>query len=289
MSYFETRTFAGDEWPYFNNHPTPCTQKPEYIFSASKMSLSEFVDKANRLFDEYNIKVPKNYPKLNLVKSEYYGKTYEPNPMDDFACCIISCILIKEKFDINVSKIIKDELIKNNSRSGILHANTMATVALYYLKNKSQVVIPKDQKNQRNPDLVIDGLNCEIKVVDVSDWTMDINHSTGKGKVRLFSEDICYDIGKFISSKNSGHKGIKQSDVIFADLSMKSFGKIKNLTGIKRNKFPKLHKYRIIYFAKKINEFSSFFLDFDPHLWEMIKTAEKKYRFGVLPASKGVT
>jgi len=289
MNYFEIKTMGEDEFSCFNGLPTPCTQSPVFdVFNEVGMSPSVFVEKANRLFNEYNIKVPSDYPKNCSVTTKYYGETVV-NTMDEFANCVASCILIKEQFDIDVSKIIRYELIEKNSRSGILHADSMAAVALYYLKNNASVLIPKEQANQCNPDLLIDSLNCEIKVVDESDWTVDIDMSTGEGKKHSLSEDICYDIGMFIGKRDSGHKGIKQSDVIFADLSRKSFGFIENMLGIKRNGFPKLHKYRIIYFAKIISEFSSFYLDFDPYLWELIKTTEKKHRFGIFPAPKGAT
>jgi hypothetical protein len=235
MSYFEIRNMGEDGWPFFNGCPTPFCRTPGFfdVLDELQMSAGDFVNKANRLFDEYGITVPSDYPRLKTVKRKFFRTTLESNPMNDFAICVGSCILMQEEFGIDVSKIIKKELIEPNSRGGILHANSMASVALFYLRQGSSVIIPLETANQFNPDLVIDGWDCEIKTVDESDWTRDIDPSTGKGKTYILSEDICFDIGQFISKRDSGHKGIKQSDVIFADLSFKSFGWIEKITGVK--------------------------------------------------------
>jgi hypothetical protein len=291
MRYFEIRTMGEDEWPFFNGHPTPSGRTPGFfdVLDEFQMSASDYVSRANSLFDEYGIKVPPDYPRLKEVKRKFFRTTFESNPMTDFAICVGSCILMKEEFGTDVSRIVRKELIESSSRSAILHANSMASVALFYLRHGSSVVIPPEMKEQSNPDLVIDGWNCEIKTVDESDWTRDIDPSTGRGKARFLSEDICYDVGQFISKRDSGHKGIKQSDVVFADLSLKSIGWIEKITGVKKDGFPKLKKCRIIYFTKKITQFSSFYLDFDPQLWDLIKTTDARHSFSVIGKSAGAT
>ena len=291
MSYFELKTHFGDQlWTYFNGQLTPVSQSPVFnVLEELGMSECDFVDKANELFNECDIKIPSDYPKPRVIKREVLKYATELNPMDDFAICVGSCILIKEEFGIDVSKIIRKELIEPNSRSGILHATSMASIALAYLRNGSSIEIPTEQKNRSNPDLVIDGLDCEVKVIEESDWTADMDLFTGLGRKRLLSRDLCYDIGKFISKKDSGHKGIRQADCVFADLSLKSFGLIEELTGLRNGVLPDLKKHRIVYFAKVITEFSSFYLDVDPNLWELIKTTDKGYRCGVFPAPKAAT
>ncbi len=287
MGYFELIKHGDDEWPYFNGQPTPTSYAPGYydIFGELELSKQDFVHKANILFQEYNIQVPDNYPNLKTLNRNIFSNI-EINPMNDFAICVASCILIREKFNIDVSKIIRNELIENNSRHGILHANSLASIALYYLNKGSKILIPRELNNQYNPDLVINNFSCEVKVIDESDWTQDIDLDTGKGKQRSLSEDLCYDIGQFISKRDSGHKGIKQSDIIFADLSLKSFGWIENIVDKKKPGFPNLKKYMIIYFAKKITDISSYYLEFDPLLWELIKTTKSKHSFSILPWSK---
>ncbi len=288
MTYFNF-TNLDPEWPTFNGVATPSSNSPQSdIFKAFGLSSREFVNRANALFQEYNVKVPQDYPKLRAVDRKYFGKS-EVSPMNQFANCVASCIVIKDEFKYDVSKIIRDELIAPNSRHGILHADSLATIVLYYLRNGSQVVTPREVDGQSNPDLVIDGYPCEVKVIDESDWTRDIDPDTGQGKQRLLSEDICYDIGQFIGKRDSGHKGIKQSDVIFADLSFKSFGWIENITGKKNIGFPKLKKYIIIYFTKKRTNISSYYLEFESALWDLIKTTNAKHRFSIAPWSKSTT
>jgi len=287
MKHFELRTHFGDQrWTYFNGELAPASFN---ILEELGMSEHDFVNKANKLFSECGVKVPSDYPKPHIREREMLQYAAEPNPMDDFAICVGFCILIKEEFDVDVSKIIRKELIEPNSRSGILHATSMASIALAYLRNGSSIEIPTERKNRSNPDLVIDGLDCEVKVIDESDWTADMDPLTGLGRKRLLSKDLCYDIGKFISKKDSGHKGIRQADCVFADLSLKSFGLIEELTALKSGVLPDLKKHRIIYFAKVITEFLGFYLDVDPKLWELIKTTNKGYRCGVFPAPRAAT
>ncbi len=292
MIYFDfIKDFPGEKWPTFNGLATPGCIAPNYfdIFSEFGISRQDFVKKANLLFQEYKVKVPQNYPNLKPMASKIFGSELELNPMNEFATCVGSCILIKDMFNYDVSKIIKNELIAPNSRRGILHADSLATIVLHYLKKGSKVVIPKEVDGRYNPDLIIDNYHCEIKVINESDWTQEIDLETGRGRQRELSQDLCYDIGQFISKKDSGHKGIKQSDIVFADLSFKSFGWIEKITGKHNSGFPNLKKYRIVYFTKKITDISSYYLEFDPLLWELIKTTDAKHSFSVLPWAKTAT
>ncbi|MQY78160.1 MAG: hypothetical protein GH151_03060 [Bacteroidetes bacterium] len=265
---------------------------PNSIIEDLSMGHAVFVEKANALFNKHNIKVPAGYPANVHINSALYksmGRQVVFYPWNEFTLCVYCCIIIEEQYGKDVSKIIQKELMEPNSRSGILHASSMASIALFYLKNGSSVVIPYEQDYQKNPDLVIDNFDCEVKVIDESDWTANIDQCTGKGKQRSLSEDICYDVGQFISKKDSGHKGIRQSDVIFANLSLKSFGLIESMLGTKNDIFPDLRKCRIIYFAKRLTELLGFYLDFDPSLWNLIKTTDKKYSFGIYPPPKRST
>ena len=250
------------------------------------MTRKNFVDKANELFSRYGIRVPDNYPSEGISrKFERLGKV-NMSPWNEFAICVGCSILIDQEFNKDVRRILKNELVMANSYGNILHASASSAVVLYYLKKGFDVDIPKE-KNKPSPDFIINGLNCEVKVVDTSDWTESLDPQTGLARKRFLSEDIAYDIGKFIS--NPGYKGIKQADVILADLSLKSFGMIKENGWITENKpgLKDLKKHRIIYFAREIIYFDSFFIDFDPHLWALIKTSKRHYRFGIYPPPFG--
>ncbi len=288
MPYFENSGMDG--FVLFNGRPIPACRSPNCfdILKELEMTSEQFVDKANALFDKHRVRVPEDYPKECTVKSKMFGDP-QMVPGNDIAICVGCCILIEDQFGFDVSKIVKNELIGNNSRSGIHHACTMAALVLHFLKNGANVQIRKEKANQQNPDLVIDGFDCEIKAIDESDWTAEIKPATGKGPSRKLSEDICYDIGQFIAKKNSGHKGIKQADVVFADLSLKSFGWIDGAGWITENNpgLPPLQKYRMIYLAREIIYFRSFFLDLEPRLWQFIKNCETKHSFAVLGAPSG--
>jgi len=186
---------------------------------------------------------------------------------------------MEEKYQNDTSKFLRWELIKPNSNRGIYHACSIAVVALYYLDKGCEVSIPLEKKNEKNPDLIINDLKCEIKTIQESDWTNEIDPETRFGKEKSNEPDLCYDIGIFIAKENSGYKGILQGDVIFADLGLKSFG---SLFGILRGlgygdklkyelSTPK--KCRIIYFSRFNLTCVGHYIDFQPSLWNMVKIA----------------
>lgn len=136
--------------------------------------------------------------------------------------------------------------------------------------------------------MIINGLDCEIKTIMEVDWEKDMDPKTGKFKIHTQGENLCYDIGAFISKSKSGYKGIKQADVIFADLSLKSIGSLlANIHFIKDNKnigcnLPEPKKNRIIFFSKTQLDCIGFFVDFDPRLWEYIKIDDSKTQRAIL-------
>jgi len=288
MDYFQIRTMGNEEMVVFRKNPIPSSESPVFnIFRELHMTPKYFVDKANELFSRYRIRVPDNYPSEGISKKfKRLGKV-NMSPWNEFAICVGCSILIDQKFNKDVRRTLNNELVTANSYGNILHASALSAIVLYYLKKGFNVDIPKEQKNKYNPDMIINGLNCEVKVVEESDWTLDINPQTGQGKNRILSEDIAYDIGKFIS--NRACEGIKQGDVILADLSLKSFDLIRENGWITKNRpgLADLQKHRIIYFAREIIYFDSFFIDFDPNLWQLIKASKDRYRFGIFPPPSG--
>jgi len=250
------------------------------------MTRKNFVDKGNELFSRYRIRVPDNYPSEGISTKFKRLAKFNVSPWNEFAICVGCSILIDQEFNKDVRRILKNELVMANSYGNILHASALSAIALYYLKKGFDVDIPKE-KNKSSPDFIINGLNCEVKAVRQSDWTESLDCRTGRAKKRFLSKDIAYDIGTFIS--NPGYKGIKQSDVILADLSLKSFGLIRENGWITKNRpgLADLQKHRIIYFAREIIYFDSFFIDLDPHLWQLIKTSERQYYFGIFPPPFG--
>ncbi len=283
-NYFTTKGHPDRRFPCFKGNPTPSCESPVFdILGKLGLTPEDFSSKANRLFANYRIEVPEIYPKKASVKRKLFGE-YILEPWNEFAICVGCCILIDEKFNVNVSRILKNELIKNNSREGILHASSLASLFLYYLNCGFQPCLQKETNEHTTADFVLDGLRCELKVVDESDWSKDINHSTGRGKRKDLSEDICFDLGRFLSNK-SGRKGIIQADVVFADLSLKSLGWVNQNGWITKNRpgLPKPKKHRIIYFSREIIYYDGFFVDFSAKLWNLIKNTQTKHSFGIYP------
>jgi hypothetical protein len=284
LNYFTTSSSVGEEFVSFVGNPIPSSVSPVFnILRELEMTPTDFAEKANRLFDKHNIKVRKDYPKKASLKLERLWGDVRAEPWDEFAICVGCCILIEERFGVDVSRIIRNELIEQNSREGIRHASSLAALVLYYLNKGSEVTIEKEESNAYNPDLIIDRFHCELKVVDASDWTGDIDPSSGQGRQRSLSESICFDIGTFL--RDRGYKGIKQADVVFADLSLKSLGLVHENGWITAHKsgLPALRQHRIVYFVKEIIQYYGFFIDFDPDLWDLIKNTETRYSFGVFP------
>jgi len=269
-------------------------ESPDHYLSELGFNINDFVIKANKLFKKLDIrKIPEQYPKNCDVKSEFNekatGRKAKAEPWIEFVLCIASCIILEDDYRIDTSKIIRKELIEPNSRDGILHAYTLAIIILHYSKKGATVSIIDEKDNTDNPDLEIDSIKCEVKTVDTSDWTKELISDnnlynrfleTGRGKQHKKSEDFCFDIGRFISDRAC--KGIKQGEMIFADLSLKSFRyffKNKNIT----SGMPELKKNRIIFFYKMILDIKSFYIDFAPMLWEIIKTNNETHRMGIYP------
>ena len=125
------------------------------------------------------------------------------------------------------------------------------------------------------------------------DWGKDIDEETGQFRTHTYGGDLCYDIGIFLSKEKSRYKGIKQADVIFADLTFKSLGMI--LTDIFREileqnkekvcKLPELKKNRIIFFARISNNCIGYYIDIDPTLWDYIKFNDSRFQRGIVLGS----
>lgn len=239
----------------------------------------EFVKKINSLLAKYRIIIPKDFPKHSNIKRKIGNKKVDDFPIIDFLICLHCCILIEDEYGIDTSKILRWELIKPNSNRGIHHACSMAVIALNYLKKKYSVSIPREKKNELNPDLIIDNLRCEVKTIQEAEWGRDIDPETGLGKKRIRGPDLCYDIGKFIGKVDSGYKGILQADLVLADLTLKSFGEIsKDIRGLGfgdklKYGLPEPKKNRIIFFSKHYLDCVAYYIDFEPRLWNFIDIA----------------
>ncbi len=269
--YFKCGSFLSESFCTFMGTPIPGCNSPGYfeVFKTFGLTRNDFVEKANDLFKEYNIKVS---PDFNVINA------------NEFTICISCCINLKENYDVDVEKIVRNELLKGKEAKDFYHATSLASIALYYLNRGMKVKIIREKDDEPNSDLIINSKKCEIKVIQEADWVTNINPETGKTEEHELFLDVCYDIGNFIAKKGSGYKGIKQSQVIFADLSLKSFGWLKKVLDEEKGyQFPEIKESRIIFFARRILDFTGFYLDFDPTLWKLVKEREIKHHFAVYP------
>lgn len=247
----------------------------DLLLESLSIKTGEFVEDANKIFKKYKIKIPKNYPQ-DENRSAIFPRVSYMNIWPEFVLCVRNCIIIEKKFNMKTDKIIKNELIIPNSESGILHACAFSIILLYYLKEGKKVEILKEVKNQTNPDLLIDGISCDVKTK--KDGDLFINIETGEPRERIIIEDILYDIGSFISKKNGAYKGIKQADVIFVDFSRRWAWQYIDFANLANKGFPELKKNRMIFFARYTlnpSDIYSYFIDFQSEFCKIIRTYKK--------------
>ncbi|MHA2126628.1 MAG: hypothetical protein ACW99E_15105 [Promethearchaeota archaeon] len=281
MRYFRINKKDEDIYIHFFNRAWSIFwsgNKPN-LLKELKVDPVEFVEKSNALFARYQIIIPKDFPKYNTPEKTNHEKKVDDFPIFDFLICIHCCILLEEEYGIDSSKLLRRELVKPNSNIGIHHACSIAVIALFYLKEGHDVSIPFEKKNELNPDLTIDNLKCEVKTIQESDWTSEIDPATGFGKRKSRGPDLCYDLGTFIGKENSGYKGILQGDMVFADLTLKSFGDLSsNIRGLGHGDklkygLPIPKKYRMIFFSRHNLDCVGYYIDFEPRLWTLIDIA----------------
>jgi len=140
--------------------PIPACNTPGYfeVFQSFGLTSGDFVEKANKLFRDYSIKVSPDYRVIDA---------------NEFAICISCCIHIKERHGVDVEKILAAELLKGKEAKDLHHATSLASVALYYLNRGMEVKIIREKENEPNPDLMIDSNKCEIKVIQEADWVTE--------------------------------------------------------------------------------------------------------------------
>lgn len=307
MEYFNLNEDLGVQWINLINSVRGS------FFSGSlelcdwlSINKEEFVKGANDLFKKHKINIPPNYGKDCYIESKGLGWELYNFPLEQFLLCVHNCIMIEDNFDVSTLKLIKKELIEPNSRKDIIHACAMSVISIHYLNKGYDLKIPFEISDQKNPDLIINDLNCEVKTILESDWTKEMDLSTGKGKKRKYSENLCYDLGKFIA--NRGARGIGQSEVLFADLSLTHLGntigialsdksslslsessslqEFFNVLDNSLKKLPDPKKDRIIFFTRAKTTCYGFYMDLQPELWNLIKKLEdlgRKSQLGIFP------
>ena len=184
---------------------------------------------------------------------------------------------------IHIEPLIQE--FKESSHMGELqHACSLAFISSIYTCNGHRIGFGSRSKDSKSADLCINGIFTDIKVIQQNDLER-IHREKGRAFQTKLSEDLCYDVGKAI--QNRLHDGIKQAELVFIDLSLKSlsstwlgeeFGTISNIV-------PEPRRFRVVYFCKigpnvfigreQTYSFFTTYIDMDPYLWDLIKRSNK--------------
>ncbi len=254
----------------------------------------EFVKEANYLLDKHEIKIPDDFPKPIVTKEALHGdiSVYHTHKV---GVCFCNCINLESKYNINTSKLLRG-LMKPDPIEGLIHSTSISVIAIDYVNKGYKVELFPRPKTGRRPDLLVDAILCDVKVIRESDWTKEAladEHrqeflKTGMSPPHYIRDDVCFDLGMFI--RNRGSEGIQQADMLLVDLSLKSLPNLHSLGGVKRQVLPPPQRNRIVFFCcafdtGKVD--SGYYLDFDLSLWEAIRSCDKRMRRGWLPPPIG--
>jgi len=291
---FVSKTVSGHfEFENFSNMVIINNQSVEGggILKVLGFDQEDFITQANGLLDKYSIKVPEDFPKPLVCKDALHGKLAKDYSYE-VSICFCNCIKLEGKYHINTLKLLR-ELINLNE---ILHSASVSEVCVNYLESGHNVQLFPKSDTGKKPDILIDGIFCDVKVIQEADWTkeaLEDEHiaefrKTGFGPWHDISDDVCYDVGMSIS--NRAAKGIKQADMLLVDLSLKSLGNLLSrhpLGGVKE--LPEPRGNRVVFFGRSYADSSSVFnclgcyLDFDPSLWDIMKYLNEKTSMGIFP------
>lgn len=217
-----------------------------------------------------------------------YGQQKRPFP---YISLVIDFILnldyLREKC-INISPIIKEFNECTNSYE-LHHVVVLSSLSAIYTSGGYAINFPSKKKVGKNPDININGINADLKVIHPPDMDK-LYKEKGKVFTRKLSEDLCFDIGKAIENRLC--IGIEQSDLVFIDLAAKSLKHmfIKSMMANYPDKYtlilPEPTKRRVVFFVigllpNNLNRriegelpysFFGTYIDIDPNLWETVKS-----------------
>ena len=229
------------------------------------------------MFQDCSIEsIPEDYPKSNPENFL---------PWNEFAECVGYCIKLKDDYNFDVTKIIKNELLENSQTGSIYHACSLASLVLHFKKLGCEVETPEESRNQSNYDLKIifnnSAFECELKTRkgerSISPEAWSNNDS------KLLTQEVIDSTSSFIRDRSI--KAFKQATTVFADMSFTTFA---NLDKINPGTFPSideqmLKEHRLILFSRKLTKFAAFFIDFDPIFLKTIQECTSMFQRGVYP------
>ena len=176
------------------------------------------------------------------------------------------------------------EFKKSSDMSELRHACSLAFLSSIYACSGFGIEFQSRSRDSKSADLRISDIFADIKVIQQSDLEQ-IHREKGRVFQTKLSEDLCYDIGKAI--QNRLHDGIKQAELVFIDMSLKSLSSIwlSEEFDTTSNIVPEPRPFRVVYFCKigpnvfigreQTYSFFATHIDVDPRLWDFIKRSDK--------------
>ncbi|MFH1485268.1 MAG: hypothetical protein ABIH46_04280 [Chloroflexota bacterium] len=173
------------------------------------------------------------------------------------------------------------------------HTFHLSGLAAIYASAKCSISFPRRLKSVRSPDLAMNGVHADLKVLNPPDVEKlhDEKGETFESKLR---EDLCYDIGKAIENRMC--VGMEQADLVFIDLGAKSLPLMylgKSLENWSSRSYrlilPKPVRFRVIFCCmgslpsnldrrKEGLPYSFYgtYMDVDPTLWNFVRGSKVK-------------
>lgn len=258
----------------------------------------EFVKAANNLLDKYGIDIPHDFPKplvterVDPQSKDLMGVRHDVkvNHSRKVPVVFVNCINLETKYNMNTSRLLR-EMTASDPVEGLLHSASVSVVSLAYADDGRKVELFPRTKTGKEPDLLIDGISSDVKYIQESDFVKKIRGAGGVCHVRhgIISktkhhtrDDVCFDIARFIQDRCS--KGIRQADMLLADLSEKSLRDLNEIGSLIKRTLPAPMSNRIVLFSWSVysgHVDAAYYLDFDPQLWQAIRRCDKTYRIGV--------
>lgn len=256
-----------------------------------------FIGIYDKLASKYGLTITENF--LSRFYNEAYGKELSlqereklPFPYIDHLVGFILDLDFLLNKHVSIPPLIKEFHECNNSDE-LHHAFHLAGLAAICCLSKHKVQFPEKSKDKRNPDLTVDKIPSDLKVIRPPD-VKKLHSVRGSEFESELREDLCYDIGKAIENRLC--IGIEQADLVFIDLAAKSLPIA--FLGIMVNAFPdkyyvvipELRRFRVIFYCMTMlpsnqnrrlegdlpYSFFGTYIDIDPKLWQIVKQGDLK-------------
>lgn len=244
----------------------------------------EFIEIYQSISCSYNLQITEEFIKRFWLESTFFGvkrKSELASLIDYLVDFVLEAHCMSEE-NIHIEPLVK-EFKQSGDIYELRHVCSLAFLSSVYV-SQGYTVEFRDKSEGKNPDFFVNEIAADLKVIKQSDLEA-IHRKRGRVYRSKISEDICYDIGTSI--RNRLHEGIKQAELVFIDMSVKSLLSIwdEEEFDTDGNVVPEPQRFRVVYFCKRGSNVSigrkkrySFFgtyIDIDPHLWDFIKQSNR--------------